>query len=436
MVMNTGAKLYKKNKKKILGGNMLLSKNPEMILPDYWPAYYKKSNGINIWDLSNNKYLDMMCYVGQNTLGYNNSHVDKSVTDAIKSGNMTTLNSYEEIKLSELLIELHPWAQMAKFCRSGGEANALAIRIARAAAKKENIAICGYHGWHDWYLSVNLKNKNNLNDHLLPGLVPLGVPKKLANTAFPFKYGDIKQLKELIKKKEIGIIKMEVGRSELPNIEFLKEVRNLATKNKIVLIFDECTSGFRRNLGGLHMITGVYPDISMFGKALGNGYAITAVIGRGSIMSKANNSFISSTFWSERIGFVAALATINFMKKNKTWKFLISSGKYLNEKWKKLSQKYELPIKISGIESITQFNFNLKDDHYYKNFITQEMLKKKILATNLIFLNINHNRKIIDKYIKNLEPIFEKIKHIQTFGKKKYFLKGKKSKLTFSRLTD
>ena len=142
---------------------------------------------------------------------------------------------------------------------------------------------------------------------------------------------------------------MEVGRSELPNIEFLKEVRNLATKNKIVLIFDECTSGFRRNLGGLHMITGVYPDISMFGKALGNGYAITAVIGRGSIMSKANNSFISSTFWSERIGFVAALATINFMKKNKTWKFLISSGKYLNEKWKKLSQKYELPIKISGI---------------------------------------------------------------------------------------
>ena len=367
MVMNTGAKLYKKNKKKILGGNMLLSKNPEMILPDYWPAYYKKSNGINIWDLSNNKYLDMMCYVGQNTLGYNNSHVDKSVTDAIKSGNMTTLNSYEEIKLSELLIELHPWAQMAKFCRSGGEANALSIRIARAAAKTENIAICGYHGWHDWYLSVNLKNKNNLNDHLLPGLVPLGVPKKLANTAFPFKYGDLKQLKELIKKKEIGIIKMEVGRSELPNIEFLKEVRNLATKNKIVLIFDECTSGFRRNLGGLHMTTGVYPDISMFGKALGNGYAITAVIGRGSIMSKANNSFISSTFWSERIGFVAALATINFMKKNKTWKLLISSGKYLNEKWKKLSQKYELPIKISGIESITQFNFNLKDDHYYKN---------------------------------------------------------------------
>ena len=176
------------------------------------------------------KYLDMMCYVGQNSLGYNNTYVDRAVINAIKDGNMTSLNSFEEIELSELLCKIHPWANVSKFCRSGGEANALAIRIARAAAKNDKVAVCGYHGWHDWYLSINLKNKNNLNQHLLPGLEPIGVPKNLKNTVFTFNYGDINKLHKLIKKEKIGVIKMEVTRSSLPDISFLKEVRELANK--------------------------------------------------------------------------------------------------------------------------------------------------------------------------------------------------------------
>ncbi len=433
---NLGAKLFKKNSKKILGGNMLLSKNPNMILPDYWPSYYKKSKHTSVWDLSGKKYLDMMCYVGQNSLGYNNTYVDKAVMNAINCGNMTSLNSFEEIELSDILCKIHPWADVSKFCRSGGEANALAIRIARAAAKNDKVAVCGYHGWHDWYLSINLKNKNSLNQHLLPGLEPIGVPKNLKNTVFTFNYGDINKLHNLIKKEKIGVIKMEVARSSLPDVPFLKKVRELANKNNIVLIFDECTSGFRRNLGGLHLLTGVNPDIAMFGKALGNGYAITAVIGKSKVMNRAKKSFISSTFWSERIGFSAGIATISYMKKNKTWEKLINSGKYLNSKWREISNKYELSIEISGIEAITQFRFDYKNNHYLKNFLTQEMLKKNILATNLVFLNIFHTKSIIDKYISELDKIFLKIKDIQSKKNKKYFLLGKKSLTSFTRMTD
>ena len=175
----------------------------------------------------------MMCYVGQNTLGYNHNDIDNEVIKKIKLGNMSTLNSPEEVELAEELLRIHSWADMVKFARSGGEANAMAIRIARAASRKDNIAICGYHGWHDWYLSVNLKNKNDLNDHLLPELKPIGVPKKLINTTHAFNYGDIDQLYQIIKKHDLAAIKMEVGRSSLPDINFLKVVRQLTRKKKL-----------------------------------------------------------------------------------------------------------------------------------------------------------------------------------------------------------
>ena len=414
---------------------MLLSKNPDVILPDYWPSYFYKTDKTHVWTDDKKKYLDMMCYVGQNTLGYNNPNVDKEVIRKIKLGNMSTLNSTEEVQLAEELLNIHKWAGMAKFARSGGEANALAIRVARAASKKDHVAICGYHGWHDWYLSVNLKNKNNLNAHLLPGLEPLGVPKILKNTVHPFSYGNINQLYDIIKKFDLAAVKMEVGRSTLPNVDFINEVRELTAKKKIILIFDECTSGFRRTKGGLHLSIKVNPDIAMFGKALGNGFGITAVIGKTKFMERAKKSFISSTFWTERIGFVAGINTLKTMQKINSWEKLIKSGKYINSQWIKLSKKYELPLRVSGIESITQFTFE-RNHNLYKTFITQELLKKKILGSSLIFLNIYHTKKIIDDYIKELDKIFCKIKEYEDGKFKGNFLMGSISKNTFKRLTD
>jgi glutamate-1-semialdehyde 2,1-aminomutase len=435
--MNKGQKLYKKAKKIILGGNMLLSKRPEMFAPNIWPSYFSKSSGIKVWDMDKKKYTDMIFAVGQSTLGYCNKEIDKEVLKCIRSGNMTTLNCPEEVLLTKKLIKIHPWAGMAKYARSGGEANAIAIRIARAASSKDGVAICGYHGWHDWYLSVNLTGKEKLAQHLLKGLDPIGVPKSLKNLVHPFKYGDIESLKKIIKKYSIGVIKMEVARGEKPNYEFLKAVRDIATKKKIVLVFDECTSGFRRNFGGLHMSIGIYPDIAMFGKALGNGYAITAVLGKKNIMQKAEKSFISSTFWTERIGFVAGLKTLEIMEKQKSWEILMKNGKYFNKKISELALKYNLKILISGIESITSFSFQSKYNLHYKTYITQEMLKKNYLASNLIFICTLHNKKIIDLYTQKLDPIFKKISF---FEKKNIdvspYIKSGVCHKTFQRLND
>ena len=308
--MNSGQKLWEKAKSLIPGGNMLLSKRSEMFLPEMWPSYFSKAKGCHVWDLDGQRFTDMSIMgIGTNTLGYGNELVDNSVKEVILKGNMSSLNCPEEVYLAERLIELHPWANMVRFARSGGEANAIAIRIARAAAGKGKVAICGYHGWHDWYLSVNINTNDGLKEHLLPGLEPNGVPKELEGSVIPFEYNNIEQLKDIIHNNEdIGVIKMEVTRNQGPSNNYLKEVRDLANEKNIVLIFDECTSGFRETFGGIHKKFGVEPDMAVFGKALGNGYAITAVIGKKEVMEAAQSTFISSTFWTERIGPSAALA--------------------------------------------------------------------------------------------------------------------------------
>ena len=430
---NSGQVLYRKAKKKILGGNMLLSKRPEMFLPNLWPSYFKKSKKIYVTDLDDNKYIDMICAVGTCILGYANNKVDKDIKKIIGNGIMSTLNCPEEVQLTDKLLKIHKWADKAKYCRSGGEANSLAIRIARCAAKKENIAICGYHGWHDWYLAGNFK-KNQLKNHILPNLKTLGVPKKLKNTIFTFDYNNEKQLIQLIKNKKIGIIKMEVCRNSQPNISFLKKVRALATKKKIILIFDECTTGFRETYGGLHKKIGIKPDMAIFGKALGNGYAITAILGKEKIMKSANNTFISSTFWTERIGSVAALKTLEVMKEQKSWTKINLIGLKIKKKWKKLFKKYNLSVSIRGINSLLNFIFKSKNHQIYKTLITQEMIRDKILATNAIYPCVKHSNSILNKYFKSLEKVLKIISMCENQGHDiKKFMRTKMSNKDFYR---
>ena len=232
MKIKNGINLYKYAKTIIPGGTTLFSKRSELHLPNKWPAYFKKAKKIYVWDFKGDKYLDMFCAVGTSVLGYSNDKVNKSVLDTIKKGNMTTLNCPEEVSLAKTIIEHHSWASMAKFTRGGGEANALAIRIARSFTPKKNVAFCGYHGWHDWYLSANLDSKKNLNEHLMSGLNYDGVPENLKNTSFPFPYNDFDYLAKLIDRKKIGIIKMEVMRNIKPQNNFLRKVRNLCNKKK------------------------------------------------------------------------------------------------------------------------------------------------------------------------------------------------------------
>ena len=416
--------LWNEAKKLILGGNSLFSKRPENFLPIFWPAYFSKAKGCFVWDLTNRKYIDMsLMGVGTNVLGYANKKIDNAVVKNLKKGNMTTLNCPEEVYLARKLRTIHPWASKVKFARSGGEANAIAIRIARAFTKQSKIAICGYHGWHDWYLSANLNKKNSMKKFLLKGLKNDGVPKELANTVYTFEYNDFNRLEYLLKVKKIRIIKMEVIRNVQPKNNFLQKVRKLANKYKAILIFDECTTGFRQSFGGLHKHFKVVPDMVIFGKAIGNGYAITTVLGKKRIMQKANQSFISSTFWSERSGPTAALETIKFMEKNKTWETVKNQGKKVKLIWNKIAKKHGIKIKIFGIDSICSFNFDNNQNNYFKSFLTYQMLKLGFLASNSVMISICHNNAILKKYESALDKVFKMISEINNSKRKKINLK-------------
>jgi len=435
-IMKTGQKLWKRAKRIIPGGNMLLSKRPEMFLPNQWPTYFSKAKGCKVWDLDGKEYIDMSIMgIGTNILGYGNPEVDQAVLNTVHSGNMSTLNCPEEVYLAEKLVELHEWSDMARLARSGGEANAIAIRIARAASGRDKVAVCGYHGWHDWYLSSNLGNNKALDDHLLSGLKTKGVPRNLQNTVFPFHYNKFDELEALVNTHEIGVIKMEVERSFEPKDDFLSKVRELATKHKIVLIFDECTSGFRETFGGLHKKYSVEPDMAMFGKAMGNGYAITAVIGRREIMEEAQSTFISSTFWTERIGPTAALKTLEIMEREKSWEIITKIGKEIRDRTQKLANQYDLKISSKGIPALIGFDIDSKNSLEYKTLITQEMLSNGYLAGNSVYVCTEHTPEIIDRYFETLDKIFKLINECENGLDIKKLLKDEVCHNGFRRLT-
>ncbi len=412
--IGAGQKLWKRAKRVIPGGNMLLSKRAEMFLPDQWPAYFSRAKGCKVWDLDGREFIDMSIMgIGTNILGYGHPEVDAAVMQTVQAGNMSTLNCPEEVYLAERLVELHPWADMVRFARSGGEANAIAIRIARAASGKDKVAVCGYHGWHDWYLSANLGDDKSLDGHLLPGLEPNGVPRSLRGTVFPFTYNNFPEVQELVEREDIGVIKMEVMRNKGPEDNFLHKVRQLATDRGIVLIFDECTSGFRQTFGGLHKLYGVEPDMAMFGKALGNGYAITATIGRRAVMEAAQSTFISSTFWTERIGPTAALKTLEVMEREKSWEFISQTGLGIRKRWQELADKHGLHIEHWGLPALTGFSFESPNALAYKTLISQEMLAKGYLAGNSVYVCTDHTSEVLDSYFDALDPIFALIRECE-----------------------
>jgi glutamate-1-semialdehyde 2,1-aminomutase len=407
MAMGTGQKLWNRAKRVIPGGNMLLSKRAEMFLPDRWPAYFAKAKGCKVWDLDGNEYTDMSIMgIGTNILGYGHVEVDAAVRATIDAGNMSTFNCPEEVYLAEKLVEMHPWADMARLARSGGEANAIAIRIARAASGKDKVAICGYHGWHDWYLSANLGDEKHLDGHLLPGLEPNGVPRNLRGTVFPFSYNNFAELQALADTHNIGVIKMEVSRNTGPEDNFLHKVRQLATARGIVLIFDECTSGFRQTFGGLHKMYGVEPDMALFGKAMGNGYAITATIGRREVMEAAQSTFISSTFWTERIGPTAALKTLEVMERLDSWSAVTRIGTSIRQGWQALADKHGLAIEHWGLPALAGFTFAGANALAYKTLVTQEMLAKGYLAGNSVYACIDHTPEVVEQFFAALDPVF------------------------------
>ena len=410
-VLGTGQKLWRHALDRIPGGAMLLSKRAEVLLPGEWPAYFDRASGCEVWDLDGKRYVDVgLMGVGTNILGYAHPKVDEAVRRVVDKGALSTLNAPEEVALADRLCELHPWAEMARFTRSGGEACAVAVRIARAASGKDAVAFCGYHGWHDWYLSANLADDAALDGHLLPGLEPAGVPRALKGTSRPFAYNDLDGLRTHLEAGDVGTVIMEVERSTPPAPGFLEGVRALTRRHDAVLVFDECTSGFRQVLGGHHLVHGVEPDIAIFGKTLGNGYAINAVIGRAEVMEAANRTFISSTFWTERIGPAAALAALEAMRLEDAPARVHGIGLDVRSRWEQAALSEGLELVVTGVPSISTFAVKGRDARTIKTFVAHRMLAFRLLATNAFYSSIAHNEGVLDEYLNGFAQVLGEIR--------------------------
>ena len=432
-----GQALWRRAKKIIPGGSQLLSKRSELFLPEQWPSYFKKAKGVFVWDLDGNKYIDTCASIGASILSYADADVNRAVKRAIDQGNVYTLNAPEEVELAELLCRLHPWAGMVRYARGGGEAMTVAVRIARAYTGKDKIAFCGYHGWHDWYLAANLANDKNLDGHLLPGLMPKGTPRCLAGTAMPFNYNKIEQLEKIVAgNKDIGVIAMEPVRDHEPKDNFLENVRQIADRVGAVLIFDEVTIGWRLMVGGAHLRYGVNPDIAVFAKGMSNGFPMAAIVGRSEVMQAAQDSFISSSSWTDRIGAVAALATIKKMISKKVPRHLEKIGLIIRAGLKELARELGIKLALTGFPQLIclSFEYGPKSQAVHTLFI-QEMLKRGFIASSNIDVSYSLKAEHAKKYLGAAEQVFGIIKQAVHDNKVNQLLAGPVAHSKFLRLT-
>ncbi len=436
--MGKSQELYVKAKTMIPGGTQLLSKRPEMFLPEHWPAYYSKAKGCKVWDLDGNEYIDTSYMgIGANVLGYADEDVNAAVIKAVENGSMCTLNAPEEVELAELLLELHPWAHSVRYAKTGGEALTIATRIARAYSKRDIVLFCGYHGWSDWYLSANLNEDTALDGHLIKGLQPAGVPRGLLGSAFPFEYNDEKSFCRLVEKyrDRIGAVVVETVRNIMPTDTFWTTIRKVTKEENIPLIADEVSSGFRMNCGGAHMVMGIEPDIAVFAKGISNGYPMSAIIGKKQFMDSAQETFISSTYWTERVGLCAAIATIKKYRDKDVHLHLEKVGKAVQEGWIQMADKNGIDITVTGIYPLSHLEFNVGNGLAMKTYFTQEMLKQGFLATNAFYASFAHTQEDISKYLNAVDKVFALVKQRIENNDVEVYLEGPVCQTGFQRLT-
>ena len=436
--MSVTQDLYMHAKEIIPGGTQLLSKRPEMLAPGQWPAYFREARGCEVWDLDGKHYYDMSSNgIASCLLGFRDRDVTKAVKRRIALGSMCTLNPPEEVELAEMLCEIHPWAQQARFTRTGGETASVAVRIARATTDRSIIAICGYHGWHDWYLAANLGEDDTLRGHLLPGLDSFGVPSQLRNTTAAFSYNCKEEFITLMDRygDKLAAVVMEPCRNNEPEAGFLELVRDSTRKYGALMIFDEISVGWRICFGGAHLKYGVNPDMAIFSKALGNGHPIGAVIGTREAMAGAQSSFISSTYWTESVGPVAAVATLKKMKDNDIPKYVADIGKSVIQHWKSSAARYKLPVLVDSVhDCLAHFAFKHESSEELRTLYTQMMLERGFLAGNGFNPTFSHNEQVVSYYGSAVEEVFCQIAEILKSGDIAKYLKGPVAHSGFKRL--
>ncbi|MCC7419628.1 MAG: aminotransferase class III-fold pyridoxal phosphate-dependent enzyme [Planctomycetaceae bacterium] len=440
-----GQELYREAKTIIPGGTQLLSKRPEMFAPGKWPAYYEQAVGCEVIDTDGRRFIDMShCGILSCILGFADPDVNAAVIRRVNLGGMATQQTADEVELAKLLTEIHPWAEQARFTRGGGDSMAVAVRIARAATGKDKVAVCGYHGWNDWYLAANLAppdgdpNAKQLDGHLLPGLQPTGVPRGLAGTVATWRYNRLDELDAATQKcgSDLAAIVMEPTRGVDPEPGFLEGVRERATRLGVPLIFDEISSGWRLCVGGAHRLYGVNPDMAVFAKAMGNGFAMGAVIGTRAFMQAAQESFISSTYWTEGVGPSAAVAAIKKMMRVDVPGHLKKLGTRVMEGWKELATKRGLNITTSGRPASCGLAFNHPQAAALMTLFTTRMLDHGFLAGSSCSMTYAHGMHHVEHYLRAVDTVFAELAETIKADDVNKRLAGPVKHSTFARLVD
>ena len=430
--------MFKEAERLIPGGSQLLSRRPIRFAYGVSPIFAERAKGAYFWDIDGNKYLDMTMAVNTAILGYCDPDVDKAVMKQIKKSTIFSILHPVEVELAKEIIKVVPCAEMVRFGKSGGEADAVAIRIARGFTGRDKVVFCGYHGWHDWYIAANLESPDTLNKHLLPNVPTKGVPKCLKGTAIPFEYNNLASLKEVLEKnsKEVACIIMEACRTTLPQKGFLEGVKELAHRYGALLIFDEINTGFRLALGGAQEFYNVTPDMAVFGKDIANGYPLTAVVGRHDVMQSSKDMFISSTFWDDNSTMAAGLTCIRKIKKEKVIKHIWKMGEYYAKGWKDIAQKLGIKAELKGLSCMTSIVFDYEDKSFVNGLNTlycQELAKRGIFAGGYFPVSFAHKEEEIDKILEAVEGALFIMKKAIDQGSVKGYLEAEESKPLFDR---
>ncbi|MEW6752169.1 MAG: aminotransferase class III-fold pyridoxal phosphate-dependent enzyme [Candidatus Latescibacterota bacterium] len=392
--------VYERARRLIPGVTQLISRRPTRAAFGVSPVYAARARGCRVWDIDGNEYVDWMSGVGPIILGYADPVVDQAVREQIEQGTLFSIVQENAVRLAEELVRLIPSAEMVRYAKGGGEACAVAVRIARGVTGRDRVLLCGYHGWHDWYLAANL-GAERLDEHLFNGIEPTGVPRALEGTAIPFRYGDLEMLEGLLRQHrgEVACIIMEPMRSKLPPQGYLQGVRELATRHEVILVFDEVSSGFRVALGGAQEFLGVTPDMSVFAKAISNGYPMAAVVGRREVMEPAARMFISSSYWDDSIGITAALTTLGELQRRRAVAHFERIGAAFQERVNGAARDAGLAAACTGVPAHPGIQFAVEDPLLARKVATlfiQENARRGLILPTGFFLNMAHDEDALD----------------------------------------
>jgi glutamate-1-semialdehyde 2,1-aminomutase len=378
----------------IPGATQLISRRPTRAALGFSPIYAQSASGCRITDVDGNEFIDWFSAVGPVILGYANPVVDAAVKAQIDLGSIYSIVHESSVELAELLVRLVPSAEMVRYAKGGGEACTMAVRIARGVTGRDKVLLSGYHGWHDWYLAANL-GAERLSDHLFNGIDPIGVPQGLEGTALPFAFGDLNQLEDLLRANdgEVAAIIMEPMRTEMPPEGYLQGVRNLADKYGVILIFDEVSCGWRIALGGVQEVVGVTPDLTVFAKAMSNGYPMAAVVGRRAVMEPMERMFISSAYWDDNVGIAAALATIGELERIDAPALFERLGAAFRARIDAAAAATGCPARCVGVAAHPRIQFDVPAEQAAKvaTLFVQENARHGVILAGGFFFNAAHD---------------------------------------------